>query len=174
MPALPPDLVLGPLLRRIEGDRATVWVETGRPATVEVRATNCDAYGVARTFSAYGHHYALVVVEGLPPGSATPYNVFIDDVPVWPVPDDPFPPPTICTPVEGAPVRLVFGSCREASPYSVKRYPPDALDAYSVRLAASATAGVDGAAGPRDAALDWPDLLMLLGDQVYADETPEK
>jgi hypothetical protein len=44
---------------------------------------------------------------------------------------------------------------------SNNRYPPDALDAYAARLA--------GAEAP-----DWPDLLILLGDQVYADETPKE
>jgi hypothetical protein len=158
------DLTLGPLLRRVEGDKATVWVETACPATVEVRAG--EASGAARTFSVHEHHYALVVVTGLPADSATPYEVLLDDEVVWPRPDDGYPPPVIRTRASGhtpvGPVRLVFGSCREASPLSVDRYPPDALDAYAVRLASGADPS------------QWPDLLVLLGDQVYADETPEK
>jgi hypothetical protein len=169
------DLVIGPVLRRVEGERATVWVETARPVTVEVRAGAAEGtqfrsgaggrggsqgHGAARTFAAHGHHYALVVVDGLAPASVTPYELLLDGEKVWPRPDDPFPPPVIRTREPGTPVRVVFGSCREATPYSVRRYPPDALDAYAVRLAKS------------DA--DWPDLLVLLGDQVYADETPEK
>ena len=58
-------------------------------------------------------------------------------------------------------MRLAFGSCRYASPLSVTsdgRYGTDALDAYARVLA-----------GTPDE--DWPDGLMLLGDQVYADET---
>jgi hypothetical protein len=156
-------LVLGPVLRRVEGDRATVWVETSRPATVEIEAA--PAHGAARTFSVHGHHYALVVVDGLPAGAVTPYTVRIDGVQVWPEPDDECPPPVIRTRPDGAPVRLVFGSCREASPLSVTRYPPDALDAYAGQLIESIRA---------DAPTEWPDLLILLGDQVYADETPEK
>ncbi|WP_432986720.1 alkaline phosphatase D family protein [Dactylosporangium sp. CA-233914] len=156
-------LVLGPVLRRVEGDRATVWVETAHPATVEVDAA--PASGAARTFSVHGHHYALVVVSGLPPDAVTPYRVRIDGAEVWPRPDDPYPSPAIRTRRAGAPVRLVFGSCREASPLSVTRYPPDALDAYAGRLIESIRS---------DAPTQWPDLLVLLGDQVYADETPEK
>jgi len=57
-------LLIGPLLRRVVGTRATVWVETSAPAVVTVRAAN-GASGTAPTFSAYNHHYALVVVEGL-------------------------------------------------------------------------------------------------------------
>ena len=32
----------------------------------------------ARTFAAHGHHYALVELTGLEPGSKTPYQVEID------------------------------------------------------------------------------------------------
>ena len=55
-------LRLGPLLRYVDCDSATIWVETrrrprssSRPATVTARA---------RTFAAHGHHYALVEVTG--------------------------------------------------------------------------------------------------------------
>ena len=156
----PGDLVLGPVLRRVEGDRATVWVETGHPATVEVKA-GPKAHGAGRTFAVHGHHYALVVVEGLPPASTTPYEVLVDGAVVWPLPADPYPAPSIRTRAPGEPTRLVFGSCRKATPYSADRFPPDALDAYAVRLAT--TSGQPT-----------PDLIMRLGDQVYADETPEK
>jgi hypothetical protein len=147
-------LVLGPLLRRVTGDRATVWVETAGPATVEVRAG--AAVGAARTFTAYGHHYAFVVVDGLPLDAATPYEVLIGGEPAWPPPDHPYPVPVIRTRGSGSPVRVVFGSCRQASPYALRGLPPDALDAYASRLARTGR--------------DWPDTLVLLGDQVYADD----
>lgn len=152
-------LLIGPLLRRVSGDRATIWVETDAPATVEVRAGT--AGGAARTFTAFGHHYALVVVEGLPLGAVTPYQLLLDDQVAWPPAGWPYPPSAIRTRPAEAPVRLVFGSCREAtSRASKRRYPPDALDVYAARLARSA-----------DPLRDWPDSLLLLGDQVYADET---
>ncbi len=146
-------LLLGPLLRRVVGDRATVWVETSAPATVAVRAGTGS--GAARTFTAFGRHYALVVVDGLPAAAATPYQVLIDGEEVWPPPGYDRPAPAIRTRADAAPVRLVFGSCREASPHAVRHLPPDALDGYAARLARTGQ--------------DWPDLLMLLGDQVYAD-----
>ena len=62
------------------------------------------------------------------------------------------------------PVRVVFCSCRRAKPddpRSAAAVGPDALDLYAVRMATMA---------PRD----WPDALLLLGDQVYADDpTPQ-
>lgn len=158
-----PQLLVGPLLRRVIDDRATIWVETSAPATVRVETAG-GAAGSATTFSAFGHHYALVVVSGLPPGASTPYQVLLDDRQVWPEPESTYPPSVIRTrraDDADQPVRLVFGSCRETTQHSTtRRLPPDALDAYARRLI-----GLDPAG---DA---WPDLLLLLGDQVYADET---
>ncbi|WP_018253702.1 alkaline phosphatase D family protein [Salinispora mooreana] len=159
MPAA--DLLVGPLLRRVVGTRATIWVETSAPATVTVRTAD-GATGTAPTFSAYQHHYALVVVSGLSPDTASSYEVLLDGEPVWPLPG-PYRPSVIRTRAaddRDQPVRLVFGSCRETTQHATaRRLPPDALDAYARGLAAT----------PDPAEL--PDLLVLLGDQVYADET---
>jgi len=89
-------LLIGPLLRRVVGTRATVWVETSAPAVVTVRAAD-GASGTAPTFSAYDHHYALVVVEGLAPDRAASYEVLIDDEMAWPVSENNFPPSVIRT-----------------------------------------------------------------------------
>ncbi|HBF79665.1 MAG TPA: alkaline phosphatase [Streptomyces sp.] len=160
-------LRLGPLLRHVDwesGSRATVWVETTRPCTAEVRCAD-GASGSARTFSVCGHHYALVVVTGLTPGSTTAYEVLLDGRGVWPPERSPHPPSTITTPAvphtPGAgPVRIAFGSCRWAAAHAEERDPvgPDALVTLAAGLAA-------------DPGAVRPDVLLLLGDQVYADET---
>ncbi|MET0423745.1 MAG: alkaline phosphatase D family protein [Actinoplanes sp.] len=159
-------LLIGPLLRRVTDARATIWVETTEPAYVRVEADGGGS-GSAPTFTAYGHHYALVVVEGLPPDASSAYRVLLDDRAVWPPADSPYPPSVIRTrPAEEAdhPVSLIFGSCREATPESTgRRLPPDALDAYSRRLMSD----------PHNPDLR-PDLMVLLGDQVYADNTSAK
>ncbi|MEV7613806.1 alkaline phosphatase D family protein [Streptomyces sp. NPDC089799] len=161
------DLRLGPLLRHVDWDTgrsATVWVETSRPCTAEVRCSD-GAHGRVRTFAIAGHHYAVVPVTGLTPGTTTAYEVLLDGVRVWPLPDSPFPPSTIGTPAvaagPGRPspgLRITFGSCRQAAPPadSHGRHGPDALDTLAARLAA-------------DPEAERPDLLLLLGDQVYAD-----
>ncbi|WP_448627343.1 alkaline phosphatase D family protein [Geodermatophilus sp. URMC 64] len=149
-----PALLLGPLLRHVDPVSATVWVETDRPCEVSVLGRR------ARTFCVGGHHYALVVVEDLEPGSTTPYEVHLDGARVWPSQQSPFPPSRIRTPGRPGTFRIVFGSCRYASPTTVdvrRGIPPDALDAYAIRMAET----------PED---EWPDALVLLGDQVYADE----
>ncbi|MET8678249.1 alkaline phosphatase D family protein [Streptomyces sp. NPDC004647] len=214
-------LLLGPLVRYVDEDSATVWVETSRPCDAEVVCEDGSgaAGGVARTWQVAGHHYALVTVRGLRPGTSTPYRVRLDGQEVWPLPDSSHPPSTIRTlsapaapgadavpgpgAVPGAPaaaaapgdesepaLRVAFGSCRWAAPPSGRRphraggtsapdpvnpethgkpYPagrvtapdpvgPDALDLLAARIAADPDA-------------ERPDVLLLLGDQVYADET---
>jgi len=143
-------LRLGPLLRWVGETEATVWVETDRPCTVEVLGSR------ATTFAAGGHHYALVHCRGLPCGEATPYEVHLDGQRVWPLPDAR--PSRINTLAPGAPARVVFGSCRLGHP---RGHGHDALGALAGRLVATE---------PQD----WPHALLLLGDQVYADDvSPE-
>jgi hypothetical protein len=152
-------LLLGPLLRYAGSTQATIWVETDGACMVEVLGQR------ARTFQVAGHHYALVVLRDLEPGSVTPYAVRLDGVEVWP-PDDGRPPSAIRTRAHERQARLAFGSCRVGAPqhppYTLARgehpegYGVDALWAFSRRLQAGRE--------------PWPDCLLLLGDQVYADE----
>jgi hypothetical protein len=146
-----PRLLLGPLLRHVDTRSATVWVETDQPCTVRV------ADAEARTFTVAGHHFALVVVTGLEPATSTPYEVVLDGDTVWPT--DGFPPSRIRTFPEGGDPEflMLFGSCRMPED---PEFGADALAAYASRM--------------RDQdERQWPDSLMLLGDQVYADETTE-
>jgi len=69
-------LVLGPLLRYVDQTSATVWVETRARARVTVHLG--DRSWSTGTFAVHGHHYALVEVSGLQPGSTTPYSVSVD------------------------------------------------------------------------------------------------
>ena len=119
-----PDLVLGPLLRHVDPVSATVWVETDRPCEVAVLGRR------SRTFRVGGHHYALVLVADLEPGSSTPYEVHLDGHPVWPPQQSSFPPSRIRTPGNREDFRIAFGSCRYATPGTAEasaRIPPDAL-----------------------------------------------
>ncbi|WP_329216794.1 alkaline phosphatase family protein [Streptomyces sp. NBC_01485] len=157
-------LRLGPLLRYADGSSATVWVEASRPCAAEVRCAD-GAGGAARTFQVAGHHYALVPVTGLTAGTATAYEVLLDGTRVWPLPDSRFPPSEIHAPAaedDGHVVRVSFGSCRWAAPAADAHDPvgPDALDSLAARLAA-------------DPGRERPDVLLLLGDQVYADEVSD-
>jgi hypothetical protein len=165
-----PKLILGPLLRWVGGTQATVWVETDAPAEVEVagREHAGGLRGRARTFQVGGHHYALVLVDGLEPGKAHRYGVTLDGEPVWPEPGSAFPPSHIRSYQPGEPLRIAFGSCRVAAPHEPpwnlppgrhkQGRGPDALHAFALRLREADPSG-------------WPHLLLLLGDQIYADDT---
>ncbi|WP_307787148.1 alkaline phosphatase D family protein [Mycolicibacterium mengxianglii] len=154
------NLLLGPVLRHVAETTAMVWVQTDEAAEVEV--LGCTA----RTFQVQDFHYALVPVEGLEPESTTEYQVHINGRQVWPEPDSGFPPSVIRTrgPATADRLQVVFGSCRYPKTGDAKldkKLGLDALDCYAERLTAL----------PVD---EWPVALILLGDQVYADElTPE-
>jgi hypothetical protein len=155
------ELVLGPMLRHVTESSATIWVETDERCTVEVLGTS------TRTFCVRGHHYALVIVEGLRPGSVTPYRVSLDGEMRWPSPDTDLPPSVIRT-LDGGPLRVMFGSCRTAAPHEppwslelahdVRGRGVDALRAHALRMI-------------RESVDDWPHLVVMLGDQVYADDS---
>lgn len=147
------DLKLGPLLRYVDQTRATVWVETTGPCQVEILGHRTN------TWSVHGHHYALVLIEGLEPATATPYEVHLDGAQVWPPAETQYGPSAIQTPRADGSFRLTFGSCRRSAPFDeqgFKDFGPDALVALAERMA-----------GGHD---EPPDALLLLGDQVYADD----
>jgi hypothetical protein len=155
------NLLLGPLLRHVSETTATIWVETDQPCVVEVLGCRTP------TFTVFDHHYALVIVEGLDRGATIPYEVHLDGERCWPPPTWQFPPSVIRT-LDGGPLRILFGSCRAAAPHE----PPwslefdhderargvDALYAHALRMLEQ----------PPD---EWPHLLLLVGDQVYADDS---
>src|SRR6478736_164920 len=163
-------LVLGPLLRYVDSTTATIWVETSAATDVSVVAGERQAG--ARTFRVHWHHYALVELTGLEPGSRTPYAVHLGDAQVWPSTDPAFadfPPSVIATLEPGKPLRMAFGSCRVSVPHDERGnadFGVDALRSYALHMA-----GVTPQLLDEDER--WPDLVLFLGDQVYADETSE-
>jgi len=155
------ELILGPLLRHVGEHDATVWVETNAACEVEVLGHG------ARTFEVEGHHYALVVIDGLEPGERRAYEVALDGRRAWPELDSAFPPSTIGTIDGERAATVVFGSCRvtapQVAPYTLSK---DA-DERGRGIDALRTLALQLHERPPD---DLPDALLLLGDQIYADE----
>jgi hypothetical protein len=158
-------LLLGPLLRYVSETEAVLWVETDEACEVEILGHT------ERTFCVHGHHYAFVIVDELKPGSTSEYEVALDGETRWPEPDSDYPPSLIRTLGGDAPLRLSFGSCRVSLPHHAPYALPkdehsdgrefDALYSLTKEM-------LDG--DPEE----WPRVLVLLGDQVYADEvSPE-
>jgi hypothetical protein len=155
------ELILGPLLRYADERDATVWVEADAPCEVEVLGRRTS------TFHVSGHYYALVIIEGLDPGSSAEYGVALNGVRRWPIPGSSVPASRIGTLDPERGLRVAFGSCRVAAPHEkpwvLERTEDregrgvDALQALAHRMREQRPE-------------EWPSLLLMLGDQVYADD----
>ncbi len=155
-------LVLGPLLRWVGETSATVWVETAQPGRVEVLGNT------AETFEVYGHHYGLVIVEGLVPDSITPYEVHVDGVQEWPLASRDDPPSVIHTSGRDATPRLLIGSCRASAPHE----PPYTLDlAMNSEGRGVDTLWAHAERMKSEPPSEWPSLIVFAGDQIYADDS---
>ena len=153
------NLVLGPLLRYVTETEATVWVETDAPCEVEVlgrasrpsrsRSTTTRWSG-SKASSRAPHEYE-VALDGerrlaAPIGAAAEHD------------PDPRREPARSTSPSGPAGSL----CRTSAPY-MQSADRDAEGSSPTR------------SGPRPgngarATASWPELLFLLGDQVYVDE----
>ena len=86
---------------------------------------------------------------------------------MWPLPDSPYPPSVIRTHDPDRPTRIVFGSCRVCAPHEPphslrKDEHPDGREVDALRALVHRMRDQDPS--------EWPEALILLGDQVYADE----
>jgi len=160
-----PDLLLGPLLRYVSENEATVWVETSQPCEVEVLGHR------EPTFRVDGHHYALVCIEGLEPASRYEYEVRLDGELRWPEPGSELPPSAIRTTDADKSLDICFGSCRVAVPHEAPFTESKDETEQGHEVDALWVLAKQMAAGERD---EWPDQLFLLGDQVYVDEGSPK
>ncbi|MEA2154770.1 MAG: hypothetical protein QOE11_910 [Solirubrobacteraceae bacterium] len=159
------NLVIGPMLRYVSDSAATIWVETDAACVVEILGHRSE------TFCVNGRHYGLVSITGLEPDASAEYDVALDGVRRWPIEDDRSPPSRIRTLPRAGPVELVFGSCRVTRPHRA----PYTLspDEHELGMGVDALAALAGRMQGQPET-DWPRLLLLLGDQVYADEvSPE-
>lgn len=156
-------IILGPMLRYVDSTRATIWMETRDAGVVTVRAG--EKTHTTHTFGAHGHHFALVILEGLTPGATYEYAVDVNGEQAWPAEPAHFGPSLIRTLDVTEPIAMAFGSCRVSGPHDKdgnKANGIDSLRAYAHEMARSR--------GDER----WPDLVVFLGDQVYADETSDE
>ena len=159
------NLLIGPMLRYVSDSAATVWLEADGPCRVEVLGHRTE------TFQVNGRHYAIVAIAGLAPGSCVEYEVQLDGVRRWPAAGGEWPPSRIRTLPRAGPLELVFGSCRVTRPHRL----PYTLSPDEHGLGTGVDALYALAVRMRGQQADrWPHMLLLLGDQVYADEvSPE-
>jgi len=156
------ELILGPMLRHVTATSATIWMETDESCLIEILDHR------AHTFLVAGHHYALVVIDGLTAGTSTEYDVRLDGSLRWPAANTTFPPSRIRTLHDEMTPRIMFGSCRTAAPHEApwsleftldtEGRGVDAVYAYALRMMGSGES-------------EWPDLAVFVGDQIYADDS---
>ena len=120
-----------------------------------------------RTFRVGGHHYALVCCGGLRPGSVARVRGAPRRRARLAESATAFPPSAFHTYPKEGPLEVVFGSCRVAAPHE----PPYSLrkdeDERGREVDSLHTLAQRMRDEPRER---WPDVLLMIGDQVYADE----
>ena len=134
-------LVVGPLLRYVDVDSATIWVETERAAEVTVRGgrPRRDRTDVRRARPPLRARRAR---PGWSRAATRRTRLDVDGEQVWPEPGSPYPPPVIRDPRPGKPLRMAFGSCRVSVPHDeegTEAFGVDALRAYALAHGAAAT-----------------------------------
>ena len=191
------DLRVGPIVRYVDQTKAAVWMGLARPGVVllEVRPLRSkDKRGhrpkpqVAWTVMIGGQHYALPYVTGLRPG--TYYRYRIRFLPLrtrargeWPTtvrkvlcqsgvrsldlshlaigPGPVF--RTLAAPKKEA-FQIAYGSCRKLDGGANQIPGVDVMAAFGKWMSATES----------DRLTKWPHLLMLMGDQIYADDVSPK
>ena len=119
------------------------------------------------TFTVEEHHYALVRLEDLEPAGFHEYEVRLDGERRWPEASSELPPSVIRTLDRGKPIDVCFGSCRVSLPHDGKYV--ESKDSHSDGKEYDALR-VLAREMIRGEHSEWPEYLLLLGDQVYVDE----
>lgn len=169
-------LLVGPLVRAVLPDRVAIWTEWSMPCEVTLTAapyitvpstaqtlTQPEVSG--KTITVGEHFYALLILAGLQAGTWYRYHISAASLSM---PEEVSIETgegtriqcfrTLDSPEVSLPLRLAYGSCRNLSETA-----PDTLNAFGDWL-------VDF---QEEQESRWPHLLLLIGDQIYADEPIE-
>jgi hypothetical protein len=177
MTALLPDLLAGPILRRVQARQVVLWLATTTPSRVRVTLHDADgrprgAHTRVRTLRAgarlHLHLVEVVVDDDLPRGRWTGYRVWLTQAETgdaaWQDSTD----ADLCYPGHDSPgfvfapqVRaLLHGSCRKPHHRDVQGGGDGLVRADTQLQRLLAEPDVD----------PWPSALVLSGDQVYCDD----
>lgn len=167
-------LRVGPLVRATDATSAIIWAELSQVCTVTLsvtpyHATHAETVTVTTpTVTVGGRHYAAPQIHGLQPATWYTYHLFIaahypasaavdienfSEIEVASLPIQSF--RTATASVQHAPLRLAYGSCRK-----LNKPQDDVLGTFSSWLLHSFDQREEL----------WPHILLLIGDQIYADE----
>ncbi len=186
---------MGPIVRYVDETAASIWLEVDTASTLVARATpekgakdkkkrrlKAKDSVVAHTVKVGGRHYALLRFEGLSPGTVYAYQIHgvrderrkikkatalrkakgVVEFDLSSVAfDDKTPALRTLPHAEKEPLRVTFGSCRCFAGGYREYEGVDVLARYAVHLLDEEFAG---------RSTSWPHVLLLLGDQIYADD----
>lgn len=161
-----PDLRVGPLVRAVSPDSIIIWAELTAAETVTLLVYANGIEDAPQTISQKstmvgGHHYVTLELQHLQPATWYTYQLFAASTgkelalaPASPVTQcfRTLAPPSSA---QTSPLRVAYGSCRKAEANQ-----PDALSALGYWLSEHF----------EQRETEWPHLLLLIGDQIYADE----
>jgi len=166
-------LRIGPLVRAMSTNTVVLWAELSQPCELQIQITPTDISDtstgseirVTTTTTQVGEHYYIAPqIQGLLPSTWYTYSLFT-------VPDNEeltskssvgllqcfrtFDLPETDTVDEQRELRIAYGSCRKA-----EQDPTDAFHAFGLWLKQQHAQREES----------WPHLLLLIGDQIYADQ----
>ena len=161
------DLRCGPLVRAASSTSVIIWAEVASPCTILLQAvpvttdasTSNPTTTSAGSITAGGHHYVILQLHELRPATWYSYTLAILDeehtVPLPALPLQCF--RTLDDGENTSTLRVLYGSCRK-----LNHPEADVLAALGDWLIARFD----------ERERVWPHLLLLIGDQIYADEPP--
>ena len=174
-------LCVGPLVRAVNATNAVIWTEFSQHCTITIScrpltptASPSEQPAITATTSTInvgGHFYAAPMLQGLQPATWYSYQIAVAPTETdtaklcrattlqyfrtagLPASS------TSSTPLASSSLRIAYGSCRKANLPA-----QDALSALGQWL--------EQHFDERESL--WPQLLLLIGDQIYADQPPEE
>lgn len=163
-----PDICIGPLVRAVSPTSIVIWLELTAAATVTLHAQAQTPDKGSKTISQGtiqigGHYYVALQLQGLQPATWYQYRLTGSD------PDHELKMATAKQPLqyfrtlpdkttseEGASaLRIAYGSCRKSETGQ-----PDVFSSFGNWLHERFS----------ERETNWPHLLLLIGDQIYADQ----
>src|SRR5579859_6327416 len=170
------ELLVGPLVRMMSAERVVIWAEFSSPCWVTLQANADDTASghgsrthavTTHTVSVGGRHYAAPQLSGLQAAKWYTYQLLVQqqkDETLQSLHKDTIAQLTCFRTFDSDrepanPLRIAYGSCRKSGETE-----HDALSAFGEWLLQHQQQREEY----------WPQLLLLIGDQIYADQPPAK
>lgn len=171
-------LCVGPLVRAISTTSVVIWAEFAQPGAVILSATldtspeHPPLLVKAQTIAIGGHHYAAPMLQGLEPARWYHYSIEFSEFAVSDASQATrMPDPDLVSPmlqcfrtldqaetIAESHLRVFYGSCRRLNQPEKDTF--DALGSWLIEHSEQ-----------REQV--WPHVLLLIGDQIYADNPPD-